>query len=333
MAFAVGILALTGHAFAFGTPIATDGILSFENVTPISLTLQLNPSTDAIYSSLVTNRQSISVEYRPYGCTDSATSQICTMQYAIPSYLTFSYNADGSIAPLSITGLQPATQYLFFLGHGGTATSATYDPAAFTVTTPSSAQYVGETALTFSGVTNDHATVTVVPGSDVFQREIAGKSIVLLRYTETLATNYQTQAFTYSTDGSQLLPLTISNLLPNVQYQTWIGYLSPSSAPVWSDQSFTFTTLPTATGTNASSPVSASVITQRLTLGSRSSQVLILETYLAEHGFMSKTYVDTYFGTTTVVAIKSFQRTHGLTVDGRVGPMTRNAINLALAQQ
>src|SRR5690606_21543804 len=67
-------------------------------------------------------------------------------------------------------------------------------------------------------------------------------------------------------------------------------------------------------------------ITATLRLGSRGSQVRILQKKLNELGFKCGT-VDGVFGSKTRNAVRSFQKAHGLAVDGIVGPKTRSVLN------
>jgi murein peptide amidase A len=62
--------------------------------------------------------------------------------------------------------------------------------------------------------------------------------------------------------------------------------------------------------------------------GARSSAVRCLEQMLVERGY-SVNGPDRYFGTSTTRAVKAFQKTMGLRVDGIVGPKTRQALGQA----
>ena len=71
---------------------------------------------------------------------------------------------------------------------------------------------------------------------------------------------------------------------------------------------------------------SAATFTQTLTLGSRGSQVVQLQTLLANAGFFHATATG-YFGPLTQKAVMQFQNAHGLDPVGIVGPKTRAALN------
>jgi chitodextrinase len=67
-------------------------------------------------------------------------------------------------------------------------------------------------------------------------------------------------------------------------------------------------------------------LTQYLVQGSTGEQVTILQQYLHDHGYLSIAPTG-YFGTTTVNAVKAFQKAHNISQTGTVGPITRAAIN------
>jgi peptidoglycan hydrolase-like protein with peptidoglycan-binding domain len=71
-------------------------------------------------------------------------------------------------------------------------------------------------------------------------------------------------------------------------------------------------------------------LTSTLRRGARSEQVRCLESLLVARGY-SLTGPDTFFGTSTVKAVKAFQADNGLRVDGIVGPVTRQALGQAAA--
>lgn len=64
---------------------------------------------------------------------------------------------------------------------------------------------------------------------------------------------------------------------------------------------------------------------EKLRWGSQGSSVEQLQTALNEHG--ASLSVDGKFGKLTHGAVKDFQRSHGLKIDGIVGPETRGALN------
>ena len=64
---------------------------------------------------------------------------------------------------------------------------------------------------------------------------------------------------------------------------------------------------------------------EKLRWGSQGSSVEQLQTALNEHG--ASLSVDGKFGKLTHGAVKDFQRSHGLKIDGIVGPETRGTLN------
>lgn len=68
-------------------------------------------------------------------------------------------------------------------------------------------------------------------------------------------------------------------------------------------------------------------ITTTVRQGSRSADVTCLETRLKELGYSLKG-PDNYFGTTTTAAVKAYQRSQQLAVDGIVGPKTGAALGI-----
>ncbi|MBP1761438.1 MAG: hypothetical protein H6Q64_980 [Firmicutes bacterium] len=70
--------------------------------------------------------------------------------------------------------------------------------------------------------------------------------------------------------------------------------------------------------------------TQDLTLGSRSSAVTQLQNDLTVLGFYTNN-IDGWFGPKTYDAVIKFQKSKGLKTDGIVGPITKTALNNALA--
>lgn len=59
----------------------------------------------------------------------------------------------------------------------------------------------------------------------------------------------------------------------------------------------------------------------------RGDEVLCLERRLLELGYLN-TSIDTYFGTSTVAAVKRFQTNRGLSADGVVGPRTASTLGI-----
>lgn len=68
-------------------------------------------------------------------------------------------------------------------------------------------------------------------------------------------------------------------------------------------------------------------ITGLLKNGNRGEEVKSLQTALGRQGY-NVGGVDGIFGAKTLAAVKAFQKAHGLTVDGVVGPQTASALGL-----
>lgn len=67
-------------------------------------------------------------------------------------------------------------------------------------------------------------------------------------------------------------------------------------------------------------------ITKTLQRGSENNDVYVLQTMLANAGFLQAT-PNGYFGYQTASAVRAFQRSNGILVTGNVGEITRNAVN------
>ena len=66
--------------------------------------------------------------------------------------------------------------------------------------------------------------------------------------------------------------------------------------------------------------------TTTMRLGSYAGEVLPLQQFLANQGYYTDT-LSGYFGQSTLLAVKAYQRANGLGDDGIVGPMTRAVLN------
>lgn len=80
-----------------------------------------------------------------------------------------------------------------------------------------------------------------------------------------------------------------------------------------------------APATPAPAHATSALGAEKLRWGSQGSAVEQLQTTLNEHG--ASLAVDGKFGKLTHGAVKDFQRSHGLKIDGIVGPETRGALN------
>lgn len=75
-------------------------------------------------------------------------------------------------------------------------------------------------------------------------------------------------------------------------------------------------------------------ITQYLTVGSRTTQVVALKKYLASQGLLTGVSNTNYFGPSTAAALKAWQKKKGIDATGATGPKTRAALkNCAQAMQ
>ena len=84
---------------------------------------------------------------------------------------------------------------------------------------------------------------------------------------------------------------------------------------------------PVSPPSTISTVVKSTPITEFLTIGSSDAQVLALQKFLAQNGFLKPQYETGYYGTLTQSAVKSFQSAHNIPTVGTVGPLTRAAIN------
>ena len=108
------------------------------------------------------------------------------------------------------------------------------------------------------------------------------------------------------------------------------GVFSGSSNEVTTVSS-TVATTPTTTATTTTTPTSQPVPAPTTTLkpGENGAQVKVLQRALASLGFSTGT-VDGDYGPATEEAVKQFQRSAGLDVDGVVGSATLKALETAL---
>ncbi len=77
--------------------------------------------------------------------------------------------------------------------------------------------------------------------------------------------------------------------------------------------------------------LTAYYLTLPLTMGVTNSDIVILQTFLRSRGFLPASQVSTgFFGNLTFQAVQGYQRSKGLVPDGKVGPITRAALNAEL---
>ena len=101
----------------------------------------------------------------------------------------------------------------------------------------------------------------------------------------------------------------------------------------------TTTQTPTPTVTPTTSSSSITLITANLSLGSTGPQVLALQQFLIDNGYLSTNTPTTYFGSLTQTALQKFQCDHSIICSGSptstgygvTGPKTREAINMILS--
>jgi len=68
-------------------------------------------------------------------------------------------------------------------------------------------------------------------------------------------------------------------------------------------------------------------VTSNLKFGMRNEQVLELQSFLIDNGYISKESKTGYFGAKTLIGVKKYQIAYKLPSTGYVGPMTRLAMN------
>lgn len=142
------------------------------------------------------------------------------------------------------------------------------------------------------------------------------------------------------------LAATINGLLPNTEYQVTYKFdntirciTTPCPGNEFESQSVVFTTLAGSDGggiggvgggtTNGSGTVSPDVprsggmqFARYMSLGSRGGDVLRLQNFLQQRGFLTVEPTG-YYGVLTRQAVKQYQASYGISPTGYVGPMTR----------
>ncbi len=271
------------------------------------------------------------------------------------------------VATLALTNLMPGTKYRVWLGYGNNiqcfaapCPTTTWNPEIYSFTTTSNGGSGGygyqTTQLSVTNITGNQAQVSIFPGADEFGNYATSRQDLRVRYmpisnpiypvyNSTLVGtagyvgtpyNYPEMSVIYTNDVSHPLPVMLSSLTPNTTYRLWlvhntgnsycdIGYPSCSTIQQRvSPQSWTFTT--TSGYVN-----NGGLLTEKLYLGVRSSQVYTLEQFLVSNGYMTMA-PDTYFGTKTFSALRLFQQAHGLDTDGVLGRKTRALVNQLMGQ-
>lgn len=91
-------------------------------------------------------------------------------------------------------------------------------------------------------------------------------------------------------------------------------------------------TKPTTPATTPSAGAGTTV-TSDLTIGSENSQVMALQTFLVNNGFLTMPagVAMGYFGSLTKTAVQAYQKSKGISTTGYVGPLTRAAMNATTA--
>ncbi len=107
---------------------------------------------------------------------------------------------------------------------------------------------------------------------------------------------------------------------------------SPTSTPI-SPTAPIATPIPTPIeilpiGSTVKNPPKGPKLQRTLARGTTSSDVILLQTYLKEAGFLAPSVeVTSYFGPLTEAAVKQFQVSQGIETTGTVGPLTRASIS------
>lgn len=123
--------------------------------------------------------------------------------------------------------------------------------------------------------------------------------------------------------------ITLNNLKSNTSYtvtykrdNTIRCITTPCPGNEFESLSTSFVTLPKNTTSDQSNDI---LITQNLGYGSFSSQVVTLQSFLIQHGYLRGT-VTGYFGNMTRKAVMQFQKDNTILQSGFVGQLTRKAI-------
>ncbi len=82
----------------------------------------------------------------------------------------------------------------------------------------------------------------------------------------------------------------------------------------------------TTTTTTTAQTTPTYYFTSNMRLGSTWGEVLVLQQFLASQGYYTDT-LNNYFGLSTQLALIAYQKAHGLSGDGIVGPATRAVLN------
>lgn len=212
--------------------------------------------------------------------------------------------------------------------------------------------------ITFQDITQTSMTVRYNPAGSYNNPDLANaitnKSAVYLNYRPTMCGDDPTTAvimpcpaiymipttvpFEYSPNPiSTLLPEYLTNLTPNTKYTFWISYdngIRCITAPCPSSTDDFARRIITSTAPSVFidpwGPKNK-ILTQKLYLGIKSSDVTILQQFLINEGYLNGS-ADGSFGPLTHSAVRRFQLALGLSVDGRVGPNTRSLINKLIIQ-
>lgn len=194
-----------------------------------------------------------------------------------------------------------------------------------------------ETARYFNGpvvsnVQDISANVTLSPSvlADITEEEKAG---VYFQYYETeqmCIAIYPTPEYCLPKKTAVgKTSATLTNLKPSTSYtvvykrdNTIRCITTPCPGNDFESLSVQFTTLPKSVTGGQSSDI---LITQNLGYGSFNSQVVTLQSFLIEHGYL-KGSVTGYFGNMTRKAVMWFQKDNAISQTGFVGPLTRKAI-------
>jgi len=276
---------------ACGVVTATAG-----SASSVSLTFSSNAPTVGVGQSTSVNL------YGPSGATFYVSSN------ATPSVVQA--NLSGTV--LTLTGIAAGTSNISICASTGTCNSLTA-----TVSYTATGTNITLSQNTLSLLSGQNANVTISGGTPPYfvtggNGAIAQESLVSSALTVYGIATGATSVNVCSSGGG------CSNLAISINGGT---STTVTTTPV--------VTQPVATAPVVTAPVvstPAVVFTEYLSPGSQDGQVLSLQEFLAQEGYLTAT-PNGYFGPATQAAVIKFQKANGISPLGIVGPSTRAALN------